>query len=108
MIRSIAGARFVPGDAVRVRDMEMEGHVRTPDYTKGKPGKIAEILGGFPNPERLAYGGDGLPERPLYKVGFRLADLWQGYGGSPADVLFIDIYEHWLEPREHGGEEKRP
>ena len=87
--------------------MDKEGHVRTPDYTKGKPGRIAEILGGFPNPERLAYGGDGLPERPLYKVGFRQADLWQGYGCSPADVLFIDLYEHWLEPREHGGEEKR-
>lgn len=107
MIRPVAGARFAPGDAVRVRDMDEEGHVRTPDYTKGKPGRIAEILGGFPNPERLAYGGDGLPERPLYKVGFRQADLWHGYGGSPADVLFIDLYEHWLEPREHGGEEKR-
>jgi nitrile hydratase subunit beta len=102
-----AGARFAPGDAVRVRNMEKEGHVRTPDYTKGKPGWIAEGLGAFPNPERLAYGGDGLPRVPLYKVGFRQADLWEGYGGSSEDVLFIDIYEHWLEPRERDGEERR-
>jgi len=107
VIRPAAGARFAPGDAVRVRDAEREGHVRTPDYTKGKPGRIAEILGAFPNPELLAYGGNGLPEMPLYKVGFRQADLWQGYGGPPADVLFIDIYEHWLEPGEDGGEEER-
>jgi len=108
VIRPAAGARFAPGDPVRVRDMEKEGHVRTPDYTKGKPGWIAEVLGAFPNPERLAYGGDGLPEMPLYKVGFLLADLWEGYHRSSEDVLFIDIYEHWLEPREPGGEEKRP
>lgn len=107
MIRAAAGARFAPGDAVRVRDVEKEGHVRTPDYTRGKPGTISEVLGAFPDPERLAYGGDGLPEMPLYKVAFRQADLWQGYGGSPTDVLFIDIYEHWLEPREGGGEEER-
>ena len=107
MIRPVAGARFAPGDAVRVRDVEKEGHVRTPAYTKAKPGSIAEVLGEFPDPERLAYGGDGFPERPLYKVGFRQADLWEGYDGPPEDVLFIDIYEHWLEPRERGGEEKR-
>lgn len=108
MIRPAAGARFAPGDAVRVRDVEKEGHVRTPDYTKGRPGWIAEVLGAFPNPERLAYGDDGHPQKPLYKVGFRQADLWEGYDGSPEDVLFIDIYEHWLEPRQRDGEEERP
>ena len=108
MILPAAGARFAPGDAVWVRDVKKEGHVRTPDYTKGKPGWIAEVLGAFPNPERLAYGGDGLPEMPLYKVGFLLADLWEGYHRSSEDVLFIDIYEHWLEPGEPGGGEKRP
>ena len=108
MIRPAAGARFAPGDAVQVRDMEKEGHIRTPDYAKGKPGWIAKVLGAFPNPECLAYGGDGLPERPLYKVGFRQADLWDGYDDSPEDTLFIDIYEHWMHPRECGGEEKRP
>src|SRR3712207_7631346 len=54
----------------------------------------------FRSPESLAYGGDGRPEKSLYKVGFRLTDLWDSYGGSPEDILFIDIYEHWLEPRE--------
>ena len=105
MIRPAAGARFAPGDPVQVRDIEKEEHVRTPDYTKGKSGWIAEVLGAFPNPDSLAYGGNGLPEMTLYKVGFRHADLWEGYGGPPEDALFIDIYEHWLEPGERGGEE---
>lgn len=97
MIRPGAGASLTAGDAVRVLDVEKEGHVRTPDYVKGKRGWIAEVLGTFPNPESLAHGGDGLPEKPLYKVGFRQIDLWDGYGGSPGDLLFVDIYEHWLE-----------
>ena len=104
MIRPATGARFAPGDAVRVRYVEKEGHVRTPEYTRGKPGWISSVIGAFPNPESLAYGGDGLPEIPLYKVGFRQINLWNGYDGSPEDVLFIDIYEHWLEPREERGE----
>lgn len=104
VIRPATDTRFVPGDAVRVRDVEGEGHVRTPDYAKGKPGWISTVLGSFPNPESLAYGGDGLPKKPLYKVGFLQTDLWEGYDGSPEDVLFIDLYEHWLEPRP-GGEE---
>src|SRR4028118_145582 len=103
MIRAAEGALFGPGDAVRVLGMEVEGHVRTPDYAKGKPGWIAETLGAFPNPESLAYGGAGLPEKPLYKVGFRQTDLWDGYDGSPDDALFIDIYEHWRRPRGEGG-----
>ncbi len=108
MIRPATDARFAPGDAVRVRAMEKEGHVRTPNYTKGKPGRISAVLGAFPNPESLAYGGDGLPEKPLYKVGFRQTDLWNTYDGPPEDLLFVDLYEHWLEPMEPGEEEEHP
>ncbi len=92
-----------PGQAVRVLEMEKEGHVRTPDYVKGKMGRVASILGEFKDPESLAYGGSGLPHRTLYKVVFPQADLWEGYAGSPEDVLYVDVYEHWLEPaREEG------
>ena len=108
MIRPAAGARFAPGDAVRVREIEMEGHNRTPNYAMGKPGWIAENRGAYPNPESLAYGGNGLPETVLYTVSFWQSDLWDGYGGSLEDIMFVDIYENWLEPREHGGEEKQP
>ena len=93
---------FEPGDHVRIRSSEKPGHVRTPGYLKGKPGWVESVFGEFPNPEELAYGFSGLPERPLYKVGFRQTDLWDGYEGSDDDYLYADVYEHWLEPGEGG------
>ncbi len=92
--------RFEPGDRVRVLSGEKPGHVRTPGYVRGKTGRVESVLGEFRNPESLAYGESGLPERPLYKVSFRQLDLWDGYPGPSGDELFIDIYEHWLEREE--------
>ena len=89
---------FEPGNRVRVRAGEKPGHVRTPAYLRGKQGRVESVLGEFPNPEDLAYGLSGRPERPLYKVSFRQTDLWEGYAGSANDALYVDIYEHWLEP----------
>ena len=60
------------------------------------------MIGPFPNPEDLAYGHSGLPERTLYKVGFKQADLWADYQGPAEDILYADVYEHWLEPGEGG------
>jgi hypothetical protein len=90
--------KFEPGDRVRVRADEKPGHARTPGYVRGKIGRIEKSLGTFKNPESLAYGGSGLPEKPLYKVGFRQTDVWDEYAGQANDVLYIDLYAHWLEP----------
>ena len=95
---SAPAARFKPGDRVRVRMADPPGHIRTPFYVRGKLGWVARCHGAFPNPEELAYGKSGLPPRPLYLVGFKQADLWDGYTASPDDKLFVDIFEHWLEP----------
>jgi hypothetical protein len=96
-----SAAKFQPGDRVRVKAEERPGHMRTPAYVRGKRGWVERVHGAFRNPEGLAYGGDGLPRQPLYMVGFRQADLWQPYAESPADNLYVDIYEHWLEAEEH-------
>jgi hypothetical protein len=99
--------RFQLGDLVLVQTFEPQTHVRTPTYVRGKQGWIERVHGEFRNPESLAYGGDGLPLQPLYLVGFRQADLWQTrYAESPSDSLYVDVYEHWLEPAsspEEGG-----
>jgi Nitrile hydratase beta subunit, C-terminal len=89
---------FNPGDAVRVREAQPSGHVRTPSYVRGKLGWIERVHGEFRNPESLAYGGDGLPRQPLYMVGFHQPDLWfSRYTERGTDCLYVDIYEHWLE-----------
>lgn len=89
--------RFKPGDRVRVRAEDRPGHIRTPFYIRGKIGWVERVHGEFRNPESLAYGRDGLPKRPLYLVGFHQAEVWDKYA-APKDKLFIDIYEHWLDP----------
>jgi len=88
---------FEPGDRVRVLDLGKPGHVRTPRYVRGKTGRVERALGEFRNPEDLAYGGDGLPRRGLYRVAFDQRELWEGYEGPAGDSLYVDVYEHWLE-----------
>lgn len=79
---------------VQVRDDMPPGHVRTPAYLRGKTGTVERILGPFPNPEQLAYGLKG-EAIPLYRVRFRMADLWAD-ADSPDDTLEAEIYAHWL------------
>ncbi len=90
-------ARFKPGDRVLVKMEDRPGHIRTPWYVRGKHGWIERVYGEFRNPETLAYGKDGLPKKPLYLVGFEQSQVWPGYDAAK-DKLFVDIYEHWLEP----------
>jgi len=92
------GSKFKPGDRVRVRSDAPPGHIRTPAYIRGKVGWVKALHGAFRNPESLAFAGQGLPRQPLYLVGFRQTEVWDRYGGSPRDTLYVDIYEHWLEP----------
>ncbi|MCH7736442.1 MAG: nitrile hydratase subunit beta [Chloroflexi bacterium] len=92
-----ATARFKVGDQVRIRVGVPPTHFRTPEYIQGKQGMIDTLWGAFPNPESLAYGGDGLPAQPLYQVAFAQTDLWRDYKGPATDTLLIDIYENWLE-----------
>lgn len=91
-------SRFRSGDAVTVRAMYPLGHIRTPYYIRGKQGVVERICGDFANPEELAFGRDGLPKRPLYRVRFRQRDVWPDYGGEGEDTVDVEIFEHWLEP----------
>ena len=91
-------ARFGQGDRVYVQARHPSGHIRTPYYCRGKTGVVERVCGEFRNPETLAYGKDGKPEQPLYRVRFRQTDLWSGYDGDTDDSIEIEIYEHWLNP----------
>jgi hypothetical protein len=91
-------SRFRAGDAVTVRTAYPPGHIRTPYYIRGKRGVVERICGEFANPEELAFGRDGLPKRPLYRVRFGQQHVWPDYGGASEDTVDIEIFEHWLEP----------
>jgi nitrile hydratase subunit beta len=88
---------FRPGQQVRVAARPHVGHCRTPGYLRGKSGSVEHVHGAFTNPETRAYGGDGLPEQPLYSIVFSQRDVWPGYSGPDGDRISVDVYEHWLE-----------
>lgn len=100
MGRAMSGAlgKFQPGDRVRVRTDDRPGHLRTPFYVRGKIGWVERVYGEFLNPESLGHGGDGLPRKMLYLIGFDQDIVWNQYEPSGRDKLFVDIYEHWLDP----------
>lgn len=83
------------GQTVRVHRWHPPGHVRTPFYVRGRRGEIVGLAAVHPNPESLAYGGDGLPAEPVYRVRFTHAELW---GGPSHDMTLVDLQESWLEP----------
>lgn len=80
---------------MRVRSWYPPGHVRTPYYVRGRQGRIVGLAAVHPNPESLAYGGDGMPREPVYRVSFTHAELW---GASALDRTVVDLQESWLEP----------
>ena len=89
---------FKLGDCVAVSNRDIRGHMRTPTYIRGKTGVIERLCGSFRNPETLAYGGNGLPKQPLYRVRFLQNHVWPDYEGALTDTVDIEIYEHWLTP----------
>ena len=90
---------LAPGDRVLVKDdwPEFRGpaHIRTPHYLRGKPGRVVRVLGGFANPEDLAFARPA-PKRVLYHVVFERPPLW--HEGEAGDDVLVEIFEHWLQP----------
>ena len=95
----MAEARYRVGQKVRVMKAYPVGHLRTPYYIRGCTGEVERVCGAFPNPEELSQMRDGKPAQPLYRVRFRQKDVWPGYRGADSDLLEVELYEHWLEPR---------
>lgn len=94
-------ARFAAGDRVRVKALHPPGHCRTPYYTRGRYGVVLGMADRQPNPEELAYGRDGLPPHPVYRVRFARAELWPGQDDG-RDAVVVDLFEPWLEPAASG------
>ena len=89
--------RFATGDRVTVRRLDPPGQMRAPIYIRGHTGVVERVCGSFRNPDTLAYGGDGLPKQPLYRVRFAQTEVWPGYDGVATDTVDVEIYEHWLD-----------
>ena len=84
------------GTVVRVKDTSPPGHVRTPKYIRGKTGVIERCAGVFENPEQLAYSLNA-NSYSLYRVRFKMTDLWTDYKKNSNDTLDAEVFEHWVE-----------
>lgn len=89
-------AKFKVGHEVMGRNLNPRTHIRLPGYAKGKLGTIVNHYGAHGHPYDRAHG---LPERAvhLYCVGFKAAVLWGEDAESPDDVVYLDLFEDYLE-----------
>ncbi len=85
---------FSVGDEIVVRNIHPMGHTRLPRYVRGKRGVIARIYGaqGFQDEPTVA---DSSPQH-VYSVVFEASELWGG-NAEPNQLLYIDMWECWME-----------
>ena len=89
-------ARFSPGDAVVVRNLNPAGHTRAPRYIRGKQGVIARGYGVFVFPDSNAMGRGKAPQH-LYSVRFEGEAVW-GPDSPARESLYLDLWDSYLEP----------
>jgi nitrile hydratase len=85
---------FLPGDAVRVRDEHVAGHVRMPGYIRGKQGVVISRSPAYPFPDAHAHGLHAEDE-PTYDVRFEATHLWPQ--GAEAAQVHVAVFESYLE-----------
>jgi nitrile hydratase len=89
-------ARYLPGDAVRTRNIHPLTHTRLPRYARDKRGIILALHGAHVFPDTNAQFQGENPQ-PLYTVKFEARALW-GDVASPHDTVCLDLWEDYLEP----------
>lgn len=88
-------ALFRPGQRVRTRNMNPQGHTRLPRYARAKAGVIEAVQGCHVFADSHA-AGRGEDPQWLYTVKFAATELF----GPEADrdhCVFIDLFEPYLE-----------
>jgi nitrile hydratase len=88
--------RFVPGEAVRARNLNPEGHIRLPRYVRGRQGTITRLHGAHVFPDTNAHD-EGEHPQSLYQVRFEASELW-GPDTDGRGAVYLDLWETYLEP----------
>jgi nitrile hydratase len=88
---------FKVGDQVRVKKHNPTHHSRLPSFTKSCLGWIDTYHGAHLSHEPLSRSEGEVPEH-LYAVRFSTGELWGDGAESPNDSVYVDLFEHYLEP----------
>jgi nitrile hydratase beta subunit len=86
---------FKPGDRVRTRNINPQGHTRLPRYARDKVGIVEAIRGCHAYPDSIV-SGDGENPQWLYTVVFASRELW-GASADPTLKVSIEAFEPYLE-----------
>lgn len=84
--------RFGPGDRVRARTADVDGHTRLPRYVRGAVGTVVERAGEHPLADARARGRDPEPHA-VHHVRFSAADLF----GAGDHAVVVELWEDYLE-----------
>ncbi|MEJ0067747.1 MAG: SH3-like domain-containing protein [Pseudomonadota bacterium] len=86
--------KFLVGEAVRVKNEFVSGHVRMPGYIRGKPGIVVGETPAYPFPDS---SGHGMPitNEPTYDVRFSSRDLWPD--SSDDAFVHVGVFQSYLE-----------
>jgi nitrile hydratase len=88
--------KFSPGDRIRARDINPEGHTRLPRYARGRQGVIEKDYGVFVFPDTLARR-EGKKPQHLYSVRFMFSELW-GPEARAGDSVYVDLWDDYMDP----------
>jgi len=91
-----APPRFSVGQAVTARNLNPTGHTRLPRYARGKRGLVHRWHGAHVFADASARGDGECPQH-LYSVMFTARELW-GSDAAPADKVYLDLWESYLDP----------
>jgi nitrile hydratase len=87
--------RFAPGDRVRTRSLDPDGHTRLPRYARGAVGVVVEPAGVHPLADDRARGRTGNPQT-VYHVRFPAAERF----GAGDHSVTVELWEDYLTPVE--------
>lgn len=94
---SNSAPRYVVGDSVTVLSDQPVGHTRRARYVRGRTGVVTAQRGTFVYPDTNAARDDESPTH-VYTVKFTAAELWGSEFADLNDVVYVDLWEPYLEP----------
>jgi nitrile hydratase len=95
--------RFRPGDRVRTRAVNPEGHTRLPRYLCDREGTIETVHAACPLPDDRARGVsvEACKKEVLYTVLFDGREVWRERSVEPLSVS-ADLWDSYLRPERAG------
>ncbi len=94
----VPSPRYSPQQDVRARNLQRRGHIRLPAYVRGRRGTVVRHHG-LHRLQDTDTEGYRLSREPqyVYTVKFTSDELW-GNRAVAGDVVYVDLWEGYLEP----------